>query len=112
MEDVKEVKRFYKIPNTRQILDTLVELKNWVFIVIEYKFGTDKRVISQAMGYSYYLKQHLKIDEKKIKTVIIQNKFKESDFGVKESFPNLFFYQWSFSSFSNPLISISLALPQ
>lgn len=90
---VESVQPFYTLKNFWTI-DTLIKLKSWEYIVIEYKFNSDRRVVSQSIGYSLYLSKFLEVNQDNIHTIIIQKKFRKSDFLMQEVIKNLYFYEW------------------
>lgn len=91
--DVKEIHPFYPI-SPFWILDTLIILKTGEYIIIEYKLNSDKRVVSQALGYAHYFTDVLGVDKDKVFTIIIQKKFRNSDLLFLNTYQNLYFYIW------------------
>lgn len=85
ISDVKNITPFKTITWIWQI-DTFVELNNWKYIIIEYKFSLDKRVLSQTLWYSFFVSKELNIPIHNIDTIIIQTNFKKTDFWVKTFF--------------------------
>lgn len=104
---VKKVHSFKQIPWI-WIIDSLIEFENNKFTVIEYKFSTDKRVVSQSLSYNYFISKYLNIKLEDVDTIIIQKRFKKTDFRLKTFIKNLYFYEWSFENFKFNLKPVSV----
>lgn len=92
--NVLKVDSFYSI-SPFWIIDSLITLKNWDILIIEYKMNSDKRVVSQALGYSNYFTEVLWIDKNKVHTLIIQKKFRKTDLLFLNTIKNLYYYNWN-----------------